>query len=165
MVFPVNILLNPKLKKTTSFLVTFAFVLEKLILASLCLFVVQSVRMSACFSSAATGRILAEFGIWDIILKSDQKFQVWLKLDTLLEDLITFNCCRRHQFAIICLPSNVTRLLGWPRRFIYFTGTRHGFTLYIHCLYSSLLKFKFWYLILRRSGDDYIARTFMVCTH
>jgi hypothetical protein len=42
---PVKILLNPKLKKTTNFLVTFAFVLEKLILAFSCLSFVQSVHM------------------------------------------------------------------------------------------------------------------------
>ena len=89
------------------------------------------VETSSGGSSAATGRILAEFGIWDIILISDQKVKVGLKSDTLLEDLITFNCCRRHLFALKWLSSNVIRLLGWLRRFIYFTGTRHGFTLYI----------------------------------
>ena len=127
----VYIVVTPKLKKTTSFLVMFAFSLEKLILASSCLFVVQSVRLSACVSSAATGRILAEFGIGSIILKSDQKVKVGLQSDTLLEDLITFNCCRRHQFAIKWLPSKVIRQLGWPRVFIYVTVTRQA----LRCTY------------------------------
>jgi hypothetical protein len=102
-----------------------------------------------------------------IILKSDLKVQVGLKSHTLLEDIITFNCCRRRQFTQKkkWLPSNVIRLFGWPRKFIYFTGTRHGFTLYIRCLCCSFLKFQVWYSVLRRSGKDYIARTFMICTH
>jgi len=37
--------------------------------------------------------------------------------------------------------------------------------LYIHYLCRSFLKFQFWYLILRRSGEDYIERTFMIWIH
>ena len=158
------VVVTSKLDRTTSFLVTLACSLEKLIIASSCLFVVQSVRLSTCISSAPTGSILAKFGIGGIILKSDQKNQFGLKSDTLFEDLITFNCCRRHQCATTWLPSNVIRLLGWPKRLIYVTGTRQGFTLYIRCLYCSFLKFQASYLILRGSWQEYIARTFMICT-
>jgi len=73
---PVKILLNPKLKKTTNFLITLAFILEKLILAFSCLSFFQSVHLSACISSAPTGRILAKFGTGVIILKSDQKIKL-----------------------------------------------------------------------------------------
>jgi hypothetical protein len=100
----------------------------------------QSVRLSACVSSAPTGRISVKFRIGSLLRKYIEKIQIWLTLE---ENIWHFT--RRPEF-ILLLPAklnhhksalferNGMKMLGYPRWYKYYANSTILCYTYIACV-------------------------------